>query len=183
MLVKDFIARGILLLDAEDLQTYGDWTGTIYKHPDKDYQQFKVCNSSVVPYTMYTFGRLLLDVPDGMHVDHINRNPLDYRRDNLRIATPAQSIYNQNLRKDSTTGYRGVSKRGYKFAAYISVDGCQLYLGAYATAEEAAKVRDAAARKYHGEFAYLNFPDTPGPQEKQDGVNSSKTRGSSPATS
>lgn len=61
--------------------------------------------------TIY-LSRYLLDAPEGMEVDHLNRNTFDNRRENLRLATSAQN--RQNLAgayKNSETGIRGVSVR------------------------------------------------------------------------
>lgn len=100
-------------------------------------------------------------------VDHINGNPLDNRRCNLRVATHSQNLKNQNLRKTNTSGYMGVSysksvfhlTRAKRWQAYIKINGRRKTIGWYATAEEAAHARDNLARVVFGEFARLNFPD------------------------
>jgi hypothetical protein len=104
--------------------------------------------------------QLVLPVPTGYEVDHVNRNKLDNRRTNLRMATRAQNARNRVRSEGARARYRGVQLApSGKWGAYIRVDGKQKWLGCFDSPEEAARVRDAAAREHYGEFAVLNFPD------------------------
>lgn len=96
-----------------------------------------------------------------MEVDHKNRNGLDNRRSNLRLCTQSQNIGNTRVRKNTKTGFKGVSPQslGSKFVAKINIDNVQTYLGSFDTPEEAAHVYDRAALEKWGEFAWLNFPE------------------------
>jgi hypothetical protein len=100
--------------------------------------------------------RLIMNAPEGMEVDHINHNRFDNRRENLRLCTKSQNQWNGILRKDNTSGYRGVSyvKRDKVWQAYIRIFGKGLHLGTYKTKSEAIKVRKIAEEKYFGEFNY-----------------------------
>jgi hypothetical protein len=93
-------------------------------------------------------------------IDHINHDPLDNRRCNLRITTNSQ---NQMNRKNFTNkhGYKGIlfktdANRKKKWQAFISKDGEKICLGHYFTKIEAAKAYNEAAKEYFGEYAYLN---------------------------
>lgn len=105
--------------------------------------------------------RLVMDAPANAVVDHINGDKLDNRRCNLRLATTAENIRNSARSVRNTSGFKGVSfdrSRGKWFAS-ICANRKLKNLGRYATAEEAARVYDRAARELHGEFAKVNFPE------------------------
>lgn len=102
--------------------------------------------------------RMILNPHSGMVVDHINGNPSDCRKSNLRIASQRQNSYNTRLGKNNRTGYKGVSwdKNRKKYAACICVNGKTKHLGRYETKGEAADAYDRSASFYFGEFALLN---------------------------
>jgi hypothetical protein len=107
----------------------------------------------------------------GEYSDHINRNRLDNRRENLRVVTNRQNLLNRELQDNNTSGYRGVwyykgqAHKNIKkrWAAEIKIVGKRKFLGFYETAKEAAQAYDNAARESNGEFARLNFPDSESP--------------------
>lgn len=76
-------------------------------------------------------------------IDHINRNKLDCRRENMRIATSQINSLNRNAPANSNTGYKGVSldKRSGKYRAYAKVDRKQVCLGYFETIEMAYQAR------------------------------------------
>lgn len=105
-------------------------------------------------------GLVFLGLGEDQTIDHIDGCRLNNSLRNLRLATPSQNQANIGLRKDNRSGYKGVSwsKRSKKWQGYIHANGRSFHLGFYSDKEQAAKVRDAAALKLHGEFAQLNFP-------------------------
>lgn len=97
-------------------------------------------------------------IPEDMVVDHINRDKLDNRRENLRLVDKQQSAYNRGRNSKGTTSkFKGVSgsyQEGWK--VHITVEGRSLYLGTYLSERIAAGVYNNAARQLHGEYAVLN---------------------------
>jgi hypothetical protein len=107
--------------------------------------------------------REIMKAPAGLMVDHRNNNSLDNRRANLRLATRAQNVQNSQKRNIKTTSrFIGVhlDKESGRWATKIAYQGKVLWLGRFKDEVEAAKAYDAAAKKYRGEFAKLNFPES-----------------------
>ncbi len=101
------------------------------------------------------------DIPEGFTIDHEDRNPLNNRIENLRLATSSEQQGNKTLQSNNSSGYRGVSYCGSKnksnpWAANIKHDGVTTHLGYFKTAEEAANAYNTAATKKFGAFASLN---------------------------
>ena len=90
--------------------------------------------------------------------DHIDRDPLNCQRYNLRRATRRQNTQNQKLRSSNESGYKGVSwhKTRKKWQAYIMADYKRQHLGLFLSAKEAAIAYNEAALRLHGEFAAIN---------------------------
>ena len=92
-------------------------------------------------------------------VDHINQDPLDNRRQNLRLATRSQNAANLGPYANNTSGYKGVDFNRGKWRARITQDGVRYFLGTFDTAEDAARAYDQKALELFGEFASLNFSE------------------------
>jgi hypothetical protein len=89
---------------------------------------------------------------DGLQGDHIDGNPLDCRRSNLRVATNAQNTQNQRAAGGSSR-HRGVAwhKATGKWSAQVRIQGRLVYLGLFADEAAAAE----AARVYR--LAHMPF--------------------------
>ena len=95
--------------------------------------------------------RLINKTPSGFETDHINRNKLDNRKENLRIASKNLNSINRGLRKDNTSGYKGVGweKRRKKWYASIMINQKSKTLGCFNNIQDAIFIRQEAERKYH----------------------------------
>lgn len=107
-----------------------------------------------------------MNFPRG-EVDHKNGNGLDNRKCNLRIATSSQNKANTKIRRDNTSGFKGViwHKASNKWMARVA----DKYLGLFRSKYEAAKAYNQKAKEMFGEFARLNeipeFVPQSGPQQ------------------
>lgn len=148
------ISGGVTLVSTADL-LYVLSAGTTWYVSKKGYVS-RTCHR--LDGSHYTQGlhNFILNEP---YVDHANGNPLDNRRENLRIATHQQNTWNRRMSRNNTSGFKGViSVHTGRFTAQIGKDSKVYHLGTYDTAEDAAMAYDDAAVEMFGEFAALNFP-------------------------
>ena len=105
--------------------------------------------------------RIVADTPDDLFCDHINRNPLDNRLQNLRNCTKSQNSMNK-VTLPNSLGYRGVTfdKRrvggGRPYGCWVQAGNIRKCYGRYYTAKEAAIKYNEIAKLLHGEFAIFN---------------------------
>lgn len=105
--------------------------------------------------------RLITGAEAGTQVDHINRNRLDNRRCNLRTCTIQENRWNTARSRAGVSKYTGVylDRRTGRWIANISVRNRHVHIGVFDSESEAARARDAVAKRERGEFASLNFPE------------------------
>lgn len=97
--------------------------------------------------------RLIMGAPKNMVVDHINGDPLDNRRNNLRLATRLQSVMNRGKLKCGKAPFKGITKRGKRWEASIKIHGKSHYLGVFDCPGCGHNAYVQAARELFGEFA------------------------------
>lgn len=86
-------------------------------------------------------------------VDHINRNPNDNRKCNLRIATKTQNTYNRSFYSE-TKGIEKICNGLYR--SRIMSNGVVYELGFYVSKEQACSIYNVAAKYFFGNYAVLN---------------------------
>jgi hypothetical protein len=103
--------------------------------------------------------RVILGAKNGQFVDHLNRDTLDNRRQNIRLTTINHNNHNRVKGFRNKTGFRGVSfsEGNKRWRASIRDNGRTRYLGCFGSPEDAAKAYDEAALQIYGEHAVTNF--------------------------
>lgn len=101
---------------------------------------------------------LLMMNSDDKVIDHKSGKPTDNRKCNLRFCTVQENAVNCALRKDNTSGYKGVYMRIYNngtvvYRAVITYKYKKINLGTFYTIEEAIDARKKAELKYFGEYS------------------------------
>lgn len=108
-------------------------------------------------HTVYMH-REILNAQPGRQVDHVNHDPLDNRRCNLRLCSGSNNQHNQRPRTVGTSRHKGVSwyKRTQKWQAQICCNSRRVHLGSFDSEDDAAAAYNRAAVRLHGAFARLN---------------------------
>ena len=134
-----------VLLDDEGYQYFIDNNITLslnnakrYKNP---YIQFKnKCTDGVRRWTL--LHRFITKCPDDKMVDHINRNPLDNRKENLRLCTNFENCQNKKEKNNKLPIGVNYHKASSKYRAYIVHGNKQISLGYYKNLDDAIKARE-----------------------------------------
>ncbi len=84
--------------------------------------------------------QLLMPLTDGRTPDHIDRNGLNNRRNNLRPATQREQLANRSCQSRLGSGVEFYPKKKKHYRARIRKNGRLRSLGYFTTAEEAARV-------------------------------------------
>lgn len=95
-----------------------------------------------------------LCLPDGMEIDHINRNKKDNRIENLRIVTSSQNSFNSRAKNTNKSGVKGIHwhKRTNTWRAVVMVNGKQVYARHFKSLDEASESIKQARNRLHGKY-------------------------------
>jgi len=85
-------------------------------------------------------------------IDHLNRNKLDNRKSNLKVCSKSENAVNAKIRKDNTSGIKGVSwdKKREKWQVHMSVGKKVKSFGRFLKKEDAIAILQNAILKHHG---------------------------------
>ena len=128
------------IVSDENFEWLNRWKWTA----DKGYSTFYAHRRDYKTREKIYMHRLILNAKSGEVVDHINRNGLDNRRENLRIVTPTQNNYNQKIRSDNKSGYRGIwwSGERRKWIVEIWNKKKKYYFGGYKDINDAISIKN-----------------------------------------
>jgi hypothetical protein len=84
--------------------------------------------------------RIILGDPPTPSIDHLNRNKLDNRKENLIACSDAANNKNKPIEKGKLSKYRGVSRHRNKWQVVLRIEGKPKWIGIYKTEEEANEV-------------------------------------------
>lgn len=131
------------LIDLDDIDKVKDYKWSLLSNGYVAYKSKKI-----------RLHRFITDCPDNMVVDHINHNPLDNRKCNLRICTQQENMMNQSINSKNTSGITGVvwNKQKNRWMAQIMCNKKNINLGLFNTKEEAIEARKQAELEYFGEY-------------------------------
>jgi hypothetical protein len=162
------VGEKFALVDAEDFEVLRHFKWKTYRCPTGKTTYAVTTLPVVLGSKTVRMHRVILiwlakarGIPARLEVDHVNGNGLDNRRSNLRFCTSSQNKFNRGKKG----GFKHSSYKGVGFHRSMNKWTCCIQINnkkkvSYFNEEiAAAKAYDELAKKHHGEFARLNFPE------------------------
>ncbi len=148
----------VALVDDADFDDLNQWKWHAHKDPARAIgYQFDAQRKVVIAgeRAVLYMHRYLMNPTSDQQVDHIDGNPLNNQRSNLRLCTNQQNNRNVGKRRDNTSGHKGVTwhVKNAKWRSRIQIDGKETHLGYFDDISDAAQAYKDAAAKYFGDFA------------------------------
>lgn len=145
------------LVDDSSFEFLSQWSWYAKKDYLNTFYAARTCRLSGRPKTI-RMHRFIVKCPKNKQVDHVNRDKLDNRIDNLRICSSSQNTANKGLNSTNKSGYKGVHwNSGYnKWAAQIKTNKKIIHLGYFEDKTKAAEAYNKMAIKIFKSFAFIN---------------------------
>ena len=139
----------VAIVDDEDYEYLSKfkWYASYYKSIDGYYA---MRSSKKIYGKQHTIPmhRIIMRTPNNLQVDHIDHNPLDNRKCNLRNVTTSENHFNRKHQYEENCGYCW-DKQRQQYDTRIGVNGQRIFLGLFNTPQEARAAYLAARKKYH----------------------------------
>ena len=125
-------------IDLEDIDKVSDIFWNVYNGKNGFYVSGY---NKKTKNTMEFIHKYILDYYGEMEIDHINRNPLDNRKCNLRIVSRSANQLNKSCSKSNLLGIKGIRQHHGKYQARIMVNKNAISIGHFNTLNEAIIAR------------------------------------------
>lgn len=141
------------IVDDCNFEWLNQWKWHYNNHGYAMRRQYLGKKDGIYKYKGIYMHNLINKTPIGFETDHINRNKLDNRKENLRTVNESENKINTGLRIDNNSGVKGVSfnKKQNKWVSSITVKKKVYYLGIY------LNFRDACLARINGEKQYAKI--------------------------
>jgi len=143
------------LLDDIDFEWFNQWKWYAKKQGIK-WKVARNITNKIGKQDTVLLHRILMNCPSGKEVDHIDGNPLNNQRKNLRLCTKKENRQNKGMSKNNKSGYKGVTLRRNVYEVYIRKNNKHLYIGSSKDKQEASRMYNKVAKEVFGEFAKLD---------------------------
>ena len=154
-------ARHEVFVDDEDYDVLMKYKWSIRKGRNTLYAEIgKTLNHHKTSMHCYIYKTNNIHLVKSNNIDHIDHNGLNNQKNNLRIVTIQQNIFNSIKNKNSFCKYKGVTftnRIRLPYRSRICINGKRISLGYFATQEEAALAYNKKAIELFGEYAKLNI--------------------------
>lgn len=159
----------IVLVDDEDFEELSKhkWTANWHKQT-RSYRAQREFRRNGRRCVILMHRQIMKVTDPKIQIDHKDGNSLNNQKYNLRSCDDRQNQYNSRKQSNCTSVYKGVfwDKSRFKWIARINIppssnegNGKQKNLGRFKLEIDAAYAYNAAAHKFFGHFARLNYPD------------------------
>lgn len=141
--------NGHFIIDAKDLPLvrYHKWR--------KDSNDRIITGNCTNKHPRRELSRILLNITDPtIKIDHKDCDPFNNKRNNLRVCTQQDNVYNKSFMSNNTSTIIGVSwdKQRERWAPEIRYGRARCHLGRYGKFEEAVLARYTAAELLFQDF-------------------------------